>query len=210
MIIGSVAVAALAVPLAADRVAESVAEHRIAARLTCAAGLSGTPKVELGGFPAITQLASGRITSLRIEAVIPYSKVSGTAGSAATGAGSGTNIRIVGGDDAGRLVAETSLSVRGLQLDATVYATLALSGSRLTITPAEVELSGLGLRVPASRLPANASKARTVDLPALPSGLAYREISAAQDGLKVVAEGRDLDLRDAGKTTKSKTCGGTE
>jgi len=275
VIIGAVA-AAIAVPVAADRIAASVVEHRLASRLQCAAGLATAPDVHLGGFPALTQLASQSLDEIRVQArdvrlpkvtvgrleaearhvtltdgsvgagtvtvdaTIPYSAFSSLAGlgadkkdgprpenggqsdtasgSEAVGdsdAGGGKrggltagDMRVVGADDAQRLVLQADVTVRGLKLPATVYADVALSGSRLTVTPAEVELSSFGVRLPASRLPAAASQAHTVDLPALPGGLAYRSVTPAADGLRIVADGTDLHLEPKNKIKNEKTCGG--
>ncbi|WP_199517343.1 LmeA family phospholipid-binding protein [Nucisporomicrobium flavum] len=234
-IAAAVAAAAVAVPLTADRVTEEVAEHRLAGRLPCLAGA----EVELGGFPVLTQLASGRLDSVRVRADdVPLTKVTvrhldasardvrlgddgariGSVTADATvpyaalpGLGAAEGVRILGGDDAGRLVLEAQVPVRGITLPATVYADLALDGGRLTLTPAEVELSAFGVRLPAGRLPAGARKARSADLPPLPAGLAYRSIRATHDGLQVSVGGDDLDLTGAGAggKTKSKSCGGT-
>ncbi|GID29736.1 hypothetical protein Abr02nite_47190 [Paractinoplanes brasiliensis] len=269
MIIGAVVAAVLALPVAADRIAASVVEHRLASRLQCAAGLETAPDVHLGGFPALTQLASQSLDEIRVQArdvalskitvgrleaeaehvsltggsvgagavtvdaTIPYSELTGLGTSRTNGSGSedggqsseggaaGTrgggkrggltagDLRIVGADGTQRLVLQADVTVRGLKLPATVFADVALAGDRLTVTPAEVELSSFGLRLPASRLPAATSQARTVDLPALPGGLTYRSVSPAADGLRVVAGGTDLHLEPNGKTNRDKTCGGT-
>ncbi|MDY7090912.1 MAG: DUF2993 domain-containing protein [Actinomycetota bacterium] len=296
VIIGAVAAGVLALPAAADRIAASVVEHRLASRLQCAAGLETAPDVHLGGFPALTQLASQSLDEIRVQArdvalpkitvgrleaeaehvsltggsvgagavtvdaTIPYDEFSGLAGlgsgkkkgsgedngsgfedggpsdtasgspsDAASGSDGGAesggvpgtggggkrggltagDMRVVGADDAQRLVLQAEVTVRGLRLPATVYADVALTGDRLTVTPVEVELSSVGLRLPASRLPAAASQARTVDLPALPGGLAYRSVTPAADGLRVVAGGTDLRLEPNGKIKSDKTCGGT-
>lgn len=133
----------------------------------------------------------------------------GPAGGAKRGGLSAGDMRIVGADDAQRLVLQADVTMRGLNLPATVYADIAITGDRLTITPAEVELSSFGLRLPASRLPAAASQARTVDLPALPGGLAYRSVTPTADGLSIVAGGTDLHLEPNDKIKSGKTCGGT-
>ncbi|MEU4236435.1 LmeA family phospholipid-binding protein [Actinoplanes sp. NPDC026619] len=285
-LITSVAVAALLLPIAADRIAAGVIEHRVAARVRCVAGLTAAPDVDLRGFPALTQLASRsfgeiRVTadevqlpkialghveadakrvslaaggasagSVTVDATVPYSALTGlgaaakggpatggpatggpatggpatggpatggpaTGGTAADGttaggALAGSNMRIVGADDAQRLVVQADISVRGLTVPATVYADVKLSGNRLAITPVEVELSSIGLRVPASRLPAAASAERAVDLPALPGGLTYRSVTPAADGLHVIAGGADLHLTNTNKiNSNDKTCGGT-
>lgn len=276
VIIGAVAVAGLVLAVAADRIAASVVEHRLASRLQCAAGLDTTPDVQLNGFPALTQLTSqsldeihvqardvrlpkltvgrfeadaqevslteGSVGAVAVTATISYSQLSGlpgfgadnknptgspdgrqsdatsgSEGSADNGtAGDGNrrgltaaDMRIVGADDAQRLVLQADVTMRGLILPATVYADVALAGQRLTVTPAEVELSSFGLRLPASRLPAAASQARTVDLPALPGSLTYRSVTPTADGMRVVAGGTDLNLEPKENTKSDKTCGGT-
>jgi hypothetical protein len=235
VIIGLAVVAALGLPVAADRVAAAVVEHRVAARLRCAAALSATPEVSLDGFPALTQLASRSFGEIRVRAddvALPKVTIgrveaearrvrltdSGvSAGSVTVDAtvpygslpAAGGNVRIVGADDAQRLVIQADISVRGLSLAATVYADVTLSGTKLAVKPAEVELSSLGLRVPASRLPAAASQQRDIDLPALPAGLTYRSVTPAPDGLRVIVDGSDLHLDSTNKIKSDKTCGGT-
>jgi hypothetical protein len=277
VIIGAVAVAGLVLAVAADRIAASVVEHRLASRLQCAAGLDTTPDVQLSGFPALTQLTSQSLDEIHVQArdvqlpkltvsleadaqqvslaegsvgvgavtvttTISYSELSGlpgfgagkknttgspdgrqgdatsgSEGSADNGtAGDGNrrgltaaDMRVVGADDAQRLVLQADVTMRGLSLPATVYADVALAGERLTVTPAEVELSSFGLRLPASRLPAAASQARTVELPALPGSLAYRSVTPTADGLRVVAGGTDLHLEPKDHIKSDKTCGGT-
>ena len=49
----------LALLVGADRVAEQVAEGRIADQLR--ADLSSAPQVEIGGFPFLTQALAGRL-----------------------------------------------------------------------------------------------------------------------------------------------------
>jgi DUF2993 family protein len=239
VIIGSAVAAALLLPVAADRIAATAIEHRVASRLRCAADLATAPHVELGGFSALTQLASRSFGEIRVtaddvklpkvtvghvevdaervsladdgvaagavtvDATVPYSALTGLA----AGAPAGSAMRITGADDARRLVVQADLALRGMSIPATVYADVALSGSRLTVTPAEVELSALGLRVPASRLPAAAAQPRTTDLPALPAGLTYRSVTPTPDGLRITAAGSELHLTP--HSTNRKTCGGT-
>lgn len=238
LIIAAVAVVALAVPVVADRVTDAVIERRVADRLQCAAGLPDRPEVSLGGFPALTQLGAGRLDEVRVSAdqvtvaKATLSRVTATArnvrlpGAGGVDVGSvaveatvsyasladrfagGFPITQIGADDAGRLVLDTEVTVRGLTLPATLYADLSIAGGQLTFTPAEVELSALGLRLPAGRLPAEAARARTVDLPALPAGLTYASVGAAPDGLTVVVGGTGLHA-GPGITTKTNSCGGT-
>ena len=55
----------LALLVGADRVAEQVAEGRIADQLT--ADLSSTPTVEIGGFPFLTQALAGRYRAITVS-----------------------------------------------------------------------------------------------------------------------------------------------
>ncbi|MDP9794055.1 hypothetical protein J2S43_002567 [Catenuloplanes nepalensis] len=234
-VLAVVGVAALAVPVAADRAAVALAENRLAARLSCAAGITGDVDVTIHGFPFLTQLARGTVGDVRLHAqtvtvrdvtlsdvdvrarglrgtsadtltasaVLPYAGLPGTAGAAFAGA------RL--GGDSDRLTITTSVPVRGVTMPVTVYADLAVDGNQLTITPGEVELTGLGLRVPASRLPDGLAGARTVPLPALPVGFTYLRISATVGGLRLVVAGTGIDLGPgADQKITNDTCGGTD
>ncbi len=247
MIVAVVIAMVLAVPVVADRVAAGLLERRVASALQCAAGLATAPDVSIGGFPALSQLATRRLDDVRAsaddvslgsvtlrrvsieahdlklgdgisageisaEATVAWSALaslgsawgagsnsagSGTAGDGTAGDGTaggdsaGVGVpRIVGSDEAGRLVLQADVALRGLRLPATIYADLALSGGRLTVAPAEVE--ALGLRLPAAQLPAVARQGRSIDLPVLPAGLAYRDIAATDDGLQITVAGTNL------------------
>lgn len=245
-IVAALAGVGLVVPLVADRVTAQVIEHRLAERLRCVAGLTTEPEVELRGFPALTQVAAGRLTEIRVTAAdVPVRAVTirrlsavaedvrlsgngsvGTvtvdatvayAGLSAAGLGAAETgsdralpdgMRIAGADDASRLMLEGALPVRGVTMPVTVYADLVLADGRLTVTPAEVELSSLGLRLPAKRLPAAARQSRSITLPELPAGLTYQSVRATPDGLQVVTQGADLHGTARNRTGKT-TCGGT-
>ncbi|MDR7276810.1 LmeA family phospholipid-binding protein [Catenuloplanes atrovinosus] len=117
----------------------------------------------------------------------------------------------LGGDDAGRLAVTAALPIAGTSVPATVYADLAVAGTTLTITPAEVELSALGLRVPASRLPSALAGPHTVPLPALPAGLVLQRVAATADGLAVTVAGTGMSADGIGTphTDTTGTCEGT-
>ena len=53
--------------LAADRIAEGVAEDRVAQLVAERGGLAGEPAVEIGGFPFLTQAVRGRYDDVRIS-----------------------------------------------------------------------------------------------------------------------------------------------
>ncbi|GAB7044556.1 MULTISPECIES: LmeA family phospholipid-binding protein [Catenuloplanes] len=237
-VVAVAAVVALAVPVAADRITAVLAGDRLAARLRCTAAITGDVDVTLRGFPFLTQLARGefdgvslradRVTArdvplgdVRVEArglrgtsadaltasaVLPYPALTGLAGDALSGPGlAGAEF----GGDGGRLTITTTLPVRGMTMPATVYADLTVDGNRLTVTPGEIELAGLGLRVPASRLPDGMAGARTVALPALPDGLVYQRISATTGGLLLVVAGTGFDLGSGRADEDNNSCGGT-
>ena len=233
-IAGGAVAALLVLPVAADRVAAEVLEHRLASRLACVAALPTAPDVTVGGFPVLNQLAAGRLDEVRVSAAdVTVSRMtlrrvsvvardlalSGglTAGSltadatvdwAAVGRLGGA-ARIAGADDGGRLVLEAEVPVRGITLPATVYAEIALSGDALIVTPAEIELSALGVRLPAERLPAAARQSRRIDLPALPAGVAYERVSATSDGLTVTVTANQK-ITAGGGAGRNQTCGGKE
>ncbi|MGY1602885.1 LmeA family phospholipid-binding protein [Geodermatophilus sp. SYSU D00815] len=57
----------LGLALLADRVAVGVAEDRVAEELAAQGGLQGTPAVEIGGFPFLTQAVAGDYEEVRIS-----------------------------------------------------------------------------------------------------------------------------------------------
>ncbi|GAA2480810.1 LmeA family phospholipid-binding protein [Winogradskya humida] len=110
VILAVVSAAIAGLPLLGDRISQSVAEHRIADRLQCAAGLNSPPDVSLGGFPFLTQLATRTLT----HATISADNV--TAGPLTL-----THLSA----EAEHLKLATPVTARALSLDATIgYATL--------------------------------------------------------------------------------------
>jgi hypothetical protein len=51
----------------ADRVGVGIAEERVAQQIAERGGLSGTPDVDITGFPFLTQAVSGRYTDVRVS-----------------------------------------------------------------------------------------------------------------------------------------------
>jgi hypothetical protein len=51
---------------AGDRLAAGVAEHRVGEQIATKGGLSGTPDVDIEGFPFLTQAVAGRYDEVRI------------------------------------------------------------------------------------------------------------------------------------------------
>jgi hypothetical protein len=62
-----VVVLLLGVAVVADRVAVGVAEDRVGRELAAKGGLSGTPEVDIAGFPFLTQAVRGRYDDVRIS-----------------------------------------------------------------------------------------------------------------------------------------------
>jgi hypothetical protein len=219
--------------LVADRVAAGRAAGRVAERLQCAAGLPAAPDVAFGGGPFLTQLARGRFAELRMGARdVPLGRFTATRveatardvrlpGDGPLRAGSVTVVVTLGyaalpgpaagatADGAGRLMLNTTAPLLGRQVPVTVYAAPELAGGRLTVRPVEVEVPLAGLRLPAERLPAAARQTRTVDLPDLPAGLAYRAVTASADGLRLTVDGRDVTT-GAGDRDGRRDCDGTD
>ncbi len=67
VLVVAILVALLAVLLVADRVAAIHAKHRVAARIE-ARGFAANPRVRIGGFPFLTQLAIRRLNKIVISA----------------------------------------------------------------------------------------------------------------------------------------------
>ena len=53
--------------VAGDRVAVGFAEHRVGEQIAAEGGLHGTPDVDIGGFPFLTQAVAGRYDEVRIS-----------------------------------------------------------------------------------------------------------------------------------------------
>jgi hypothetical protein len=54
--------------LATDRLLVRVVEHRLATRLGCMSALTGARSVRIGGFPFVTQLATGHYQTVTVTA----------------------------------------------------------------------------------------------------------------------------------------------
>jgi hypothetical protein len=67
LVVGLVVLAVTAL-VVADRLLVRVADHRLATRLTCMGMLSGGISVHIGGFPFLTELATGHVSSARVTA----------------------------------------------------------------------------------------------------------------------------------------------
>ncbi|WBB76194.1 DUF2993 domain-containing protein [Micromonospora sp. WMMD1128] len=212
----------------ADRVAARLVAGRLADRLACAAGVP-RPSVELSGFPVLPQVLGGRLDRLRVgvtdaragglrvaRADADLRNVRSGDGPARIGAAAvevlvgyaalpteaaGRTLRYRYAD--GLLGVETQMST----VPVTLLVRPTLTGGRLTFTPSEVEV--FGIRRPAGKLLDRLGGGPDLgrDLPALPTGLSYRSVTATADGLLVRVDGHDLTLPAAGGRTGAR-CGG--
>ncbi|GAA2580186.1 DUF2993 domain-containing protein [Winogradskya consettensis] len=292
VILAVMSTAIVGLPLLGDRITRSVAEHRIADRLQCAAGLNSPPDVSLGGFPFLTQLATRTLThptisannvtagpitlthiaaeaehlklatpvtarTISLDATIGYATLSslmtkagtnldgspdsglgsllglgkqpaadgqtstGRSGDAPAEEGSGTTGSspeaagalagalagaTISGDETGRLVINAKMPMQGRTMPISVYADLALTAGKLTVRPAEVEISAFGIRVPADRL-GELGQGRTITLPTLPGGLTFQTIEAHPDGLRLVIAGRNVSFNPTDATPSTNPTG---
>ncbi len=67
LVVGLVVLAVTAL-VVTDRLLVRVADHRLTTRLTCMGMLSGGVSVHIGGFPFLTELATGHVSSARVTA----------------------------------------------------------------------------------------------------------------------------------------------
>ncbi|WFE63756.1 DUF2993 domain-containing protein [Micromonospora sp. WMMD714] len=157
------------------------------------------PQVTVGRFSAAVEATahdvrlpdSGGISagSVSADVTLPYAQL-GTA-AAAHGSPGATSPAGYGADDAGRLTVPMQIQLLGRSQQVTVYARPEIVDGVLRIEPEEVEISFLGVRLPASRL-GDKARSRTVDLPTLPAGLGYQGAAATADGLRLTVTGNDV------------------
>lgn len=198
----------------ADGLARSSAEDRVVAEIDQGLpGVEGVPEVAIGGFPFLTQLAAGRLSSvsitadnatvedLRLEDVVvvlrgvtieePYVAEQGTMTALvqAEALNEVTSLDLSIRD--GELV--TSTSVLGLPLDVIFEA-------RAAGRDVEVDVTGFvlaGAQVDAEDLPAAITRQMqglTFPIEGLPQGMGLTDVTTTTEGLVLTAEGSDLPL----------------
>ena len=209
---------ALVADRAAARYRASVAQHRVA----CGAGLTEAPTVVLGGFPFLTQVASGRYTSVDVRArnvdlgdltaAVVHANLAGV--SLIPGGGvHAEHVRVyvtmaysvlpaeVAGRRltyraAGDLLAISATAGTGdRDLPVTVLAEVEIRGDAMTIRPRGVQVLGvatLGRSTGAGVLQLSR------ELPPLPARLSYRSVTVAGDGLHVRIGGDDVTVAPTG------------
>jgi hypothetical protein len=229
MIVAASVAAAGVLAVAGDRLAAHAAAGTVADRLACAAGLEHPPSVTLGGFPFLTQAAAGRYSEVDVlardvrRADVTIDAVRADLHDVSLSAGNRFSAGRVGIDATvgyqalpaevngrqlsyqaagGLLAVSTTTILAGRSVPVTILAELAIAGSRLTITPRQIEV--LGVRVPAGPvLSGMGAPDLSRDLPALPAGLRYESLTAGADGVHVRITGDHVTA-----TPPVRSCGG--
>jgi hypothetical protein len=199
----------------ADGLARSIAQDQVAAEIDQALpGIQGSPEVTIGGFPFLTQVAAGRLTTveitadqatvegLRLEDVVVV--LDGVTTRQPFVAERGTMTALVRAEEIGRTMSldlsmrdgelVASMSVLGLPLDVRFEA-------RPAGRDVEVDVTGFvlaGASVDAEGLPAALTaqlQGLAFPVPGLPQGMALTAVTATAEGLVLTAQGSDLPLR---------------
>lgn len=218
LLVGAVLVLAL---VGLDRGAELVAERVAADQTRGRLSLPSTPDVEVGGFPFLTQVVSGRLQEVhvtlsgaplgrltaervvvtardldvdrrmpleshaghvRARVVLPYDELSRLAPE---------DVEVGAHEDGGLRVAASLGGVR--TLDVVAHSELRWEDGSFNVVASEVTANGAPLD------PALAPRVKgrldfAVPVRGLPEGVRVTSVAARQDGLHVLAEGRDLAL----------------
>lgn len=108
----------------------------------------------------------------------------------------GADLRIRG-SDAGQLVVELTANMFGQALPITLYAVPVLDGRTLRIEPVEVEV--FGMRRSADRLAGILGDRQLErELPELPAGLSYHDLTVTADGLRLEVTGESITVGGEG------------
>lgn len=201
-----------------DSVVRGQAEQRIAGEVTAIPGVQTTPHVSIGGFPFLTQLAGGSLQAVHVTApaamldglrlqdvVVDLTGVSTqppyTASDAVLTASTTPDDveRVLSVDldlamNNGKLVARTE--VLGLPLDIVLVPRAA--GREVEVDITEFLLAGFS--VSADELPAGLAgslEGMRFPVDGLPTGMVLTDVTVADDGLRLRAEGTGLDLMAA-------------
>ncbi|WP_407653513.1 LmeA family phospholipid-binding protein [Actinoplanes oblitus] len=176
------------------------------------------PRLAVGNFTAALDATAHEVRvphggpiqakSLTADITVPYAGLgaaeaaNGSPGDAPRDSADST----FGWDGDGKLTIGTNVRLLGRPRSVTVYATLTVAGTALTIQPTEVGIPLLGLRVSADRL-GDRARVRTVDLPHLPAGLSYQGARAIADGLRLTITGSNLRTLPRGVDAPAGRCG---
>ena len=205
--------------LVADRVAHSTAERRVTEAIEQNLDVAGTPTVEIGGFPFLTQLLAGSVddvtgavdgvtlegidaTDVTIDAQDVTTSEPYTLGSATIAATLPTaSIEKIVADRSqldiavavdGRALTATG-TVLGLKLAANLVPRV--EDGRLLVTVANVQVAGLTVSV--DDLPrAIGDRLTDIEIPVsgLPEGLVLSDATVVADGVRITADGTDVVL----------------
>ena len=205
--------------LVADRVAHSTAERRVTEAIEQNLDVAGTPTVEIGGFPFLTQLLAGSVddvtgavdgvtlegvdaTDVTIDAhdvTVSEPYTVGTATIAATLPTASieqivqdrSNLDVAVAVDGGALAA--SGEVLGLTLTANL--TPRVEDGRLLVSVQNAQIAGLTVSV--DDLPrAIGDRLTDIEIPVsgLPEGLVLSDATVVADGVRITATGTDVVL----------------
>lgn len=210
----------LALLVGADRLAEQVAEDRVAEQLR--ATLTGEPTVEIGGFPFLTQAARGRYSDIRVTGeldapftgfdaslfgveVSPGAALSGDVDSVPVGRADGTVVvpytelaqRFPGGSvqvtaENDNLRVTGTVTILGQPLTASALERVTVEqGRRVRTEVLDVTVEGLPDAGPV-RDAVVAALRLDAQLPELPYALELTDVTVAPDGLRLSASATDV------------------
>lgn len=205
--------------LVADRVTHSTAERRVAEAIEQNLDVVGTPTVDIGGFPFLTQLLAGSVdevsgavdgvtlegidaTDVTIDAHDVTTSEPYTLGTATIAATLPTaSIEQIVADrsqlDVAVAVDGDALTASGSVLGLDLAANLVprVDGGRLLVSVANVQIAGLTVSV--DDLPgAIGDRLTDIEIPVsgLPEGLVLSDATVVADGVRITADGTDVVL----------------
>ncbi len=218
--VGVVAVVVLASGVVvADRVAHATAERRVSEAIEQNLDVVGTPAVDIGGFPFLTQLLAGSVddvtgsvdgitlegvdaTEVTIDArdvtvSEPYTVGTATIGATLPTASIEQIVRERSNLDVAVAVDEGALAASGDLLGMTLSADLTprVEEGRLLVSVENVRIAGLTVSV--EDLPSAIGDRLTdikIPLSGLPEGLVLSDATVAGDGVRITATGTDVVL----------------
>jgi hypothetical protein len=205
--------------LVADRVTHATVERRVAEAIEQNLDVVGTPTVDIGGFPFLTQLLAGSVdevtgavdgvtlegidaTDVTIEAQDVTTSEPYTLGSATIAATLPTaSIEQIVADRSGLDIAVAvdgdALTASGTVLGLDLAANLVprVEDGRLLVSVANVQIAGLTMSV--DDLPrAVGNRLTDIEIPVrgLPEGLVLTAATVVPDGVRTTADGTDVVL----------------
>lgn len=201
----------------ADRLAASMAEDEVARQVEKRLGTTGTPDVHIGGFPFLTQLASGTFSNITVD--VDGVELDGVQATDVTVDARGVErtdpvtvaeldaaltipVGTVQDAVAERTGLDLTITVQGDQLQAStellglpLAATFAprVQDGRLLVDTTALSLGGLSVQ--ASSLPGGlGDRLSDLEVPVegLPEGVVLTDAQVVDDGVRVTATGTDV------------------